>query len=133
VGHRDIRVEYSTEPAAVRSVAVSEADFGRVCDNLVNNSLAAMGEAGLIELSLAVRDDDVLLRVSDTAGGMDEAFVPSAFDRFSRANEARTGGGAGLGLSIVAGIVSVSGGDIVVDNRPGEGLAVSVTFPLGPS
>ncbi|MCU1439098.1 MAG: hypothetical protein JWP85_95 [Rhodoglobus sp.] len=131
VGHRDIRIEYSSEPTTeIRTVAVSDADFGRVCDNLVNNALAAMGEAGLIELSLAVRDENVVLRVSDTAGGMDEAFVPLAFDRFSRVDGARTGGGAGLGLSIVAGIVAVSGGGITLDNRLGEGLAVEVIFPL---
>ncbi len=131
VGHRDIRIEYSSGPATgARVVSVSDADFGRVCDNLVTNALAAMGETGLIELSLAVRGDGVLLRVSDTAGGMDEAFVPLAFDRFSRADGARTGGGAGLGLSIVAGIVAVSGGEIMLDNRPGEGLAVEVTLPF---
>jgi two-component system OmpR family sensor kinase len=131
VGHRDIRIEYSSEIAIEsRRVAVSDADFGRVCDNLVNNALAAMGESGLIELSLMVGDDAAVLRVNDSAGGMDEAFVPLAFDRFSRADDARTGLGAGLGLPIVAGIVSVSGGEIVLDNRPGDGLGVIVSFPL---
>jgi signal transduction histidine kinase len=130
VGGRDIRIEYSSAPGDDRTVAVSDADFGRVCDNLVNNALAAMGETGLIELSLVSRDRDVLLRVADTAGGMDESFVPLAFDRFSRADHARTGGGAGLGLSIVAGIVSVSGGETTLENRPGDGLAVQVSFPL---
>lgn len=130
VGGRDIRIEYASEPGDARTAAVSDADFGRVCDNLVNNALAATGESGLIELSLVTREHDVLLRVADTAGGMDEAFVPLAFDRFSRADHARTGGGAGLGLSIVAGIVSVSGGDIHLDNHPGQGLTVEVAFPL---
>lgn len=130
VGGRDIRIEYSSAPGDERTVAVSDADFARVCDNLVNNALAAMGETGLIELSLVARDRDVLLRVADTAGGMEEGFVPLAFDRFSRADHARTGGGAGLGLSIVAGIVSVSGGEIALDNRPGDGLTVDVYIPL---
>ncbi len=130
VGGRDIRIEYWSEPADARTVAVSDADFGRVCDNLVGNALAAMGERGVIELSLVFDGRAAVLRVDDTAGGMDEAFLPLAFDRFSRADEARTGGGAGLGLSIVAGIVSVSGGTIVLDNRPGHGLSVEISFPL---
>ncbi|MGV8895378.1 MAG: sensor histidine kinase [Rhodoglobus sp.] len=130
VGHRDIRIEYSSNIVELRTVAVSDADFGRVCDNLVNNALAATGVEGAIELSLVILADSVALRVSDTAGGMDEAFVPLAFDRFSRADHARTGGGAGLGLSIVAGIVAVSGGAITLDNRPGDGLTVEATFPL---
>ena len=129
VGGRDIRIEYSNPPGDDRAVAVSDADFGRVCDNLVNNALAAMGETGVIELSLAAHDSGVLLRVADTAGGMDEAFEPLAFHRFSRADRARTGGGAGLGLPIVAGIVSVSGGETTLENRPGVGLTVCVSFP----
>ncbi|MBX3098431.1 MAG: HAMP domain-containing histidine kinase [Salinibacterium sp.] len=131
VGHRDIRIEYSSPPTlAKQTVAVSEADFGRVCDNLVNNALAAIEENGLIELSLDLGDHGLRLRVRDDAGGMDEAFVPLAFDRFSRADHARTGGGAGLGLSIVAGIVSLAAGSIRLDNRPGSGLTVDVTFPF---
>ena len=131
VGHRDIRIEYSSDLSlAEQTISVSDADFGRVCNNLVNNALAATDGEGLIELYLALDADAVRLRVSDTAGGMDVAFVPQAFDRFSTADPARTSGGAGLGLSIVAGIVSVAGGTIELENRPGVGLAVDVTFPL---
>jgi signal transduction histidine kinase len=131
VGHRDIRIEYSSDiPESGVTIAVSEADFGRVCDNLVNNALAAMAQSGLIELALVAREDGVTLRVDDSAGGMDTAFEPLAFDRFSRADDARAGEGSGLGLPIVAGIAAVSGGDVTLDNRPGEGLGVEVRFPL---
>jgi len=130
VGGRDIRVEYGVEAlVGTESVAVSVADFGRVCDNLIANSLSAMGEEGLIEVSLTRAEDHMLLRVSDTAGGMDESFVPHAFDRFSRSEQTRTGSGAGLGLSIVAGIVAVSGGEVRLDNRPGRALTVEVLLP----
>ena len=96
---------------------MSDIDLGRVCNNLVNKALTAMGEAGLVELTLAIRSEHVLLRTHDTAGGMDEAFVPRAFDRFSRADDACAGGGVGLGLSIVTGILAVSGSEIMLDNR----------------
>lgn len=130
VGHREIRIDYSSDPSpGEQSVSVSDADFGRVCDNLVNNALAAMGDSGLIELSLHSTGAVVVLSVTDDAGGMDEEFLPLAFDRFSRADQARTGGGAGLGLSIVAGIVAVAGGDIELQNRPGHGLTVAARFP----
>ncbi len=142
VGGRDIRIDYTDEtiaadastagaadaPAAV--VAVSDTDFGRVCDNLVNNALAAIGERGAIELHLARDPDGVRLTVTDDGGGMDDAYVPFAFDRFSRENSARTRGGAGLGLSIVAGIAALSGGTVALHNSPGTGLGVEVTFPL---
>ncbi len=130
---RDIRIEYtadSHDPAVV--VSVSEPDFGRVCDNLVNNAIEAVGESGTIELTLSLSPERgrVRLSVDDDGGGMDEAYLPHAFERFSRESRARTRGGAGLGLSIVAGIAAVSGGTATLENRPGIGLRVDVTFPL---
>ena len=131
VGARDIRIEYGVgELSAAGTVPVSDGDFGRVCDNLISNSLAAMGESGLIELSLGEHEHHLMLRVSDTAGGMEEEFVSHAFDRFSRAEESRTGSGAGLGLSIVAGVVALSGGEVHLENQPGAGLTVEVRLPL---
>jgi two-component system OmpR family sensor kinase len=131
VGGRDIRIDYidDTVPSD-QPVAVSEDDFGRVCDNLVNNALAAITAAGMIELHLSIEVDGIRLSVRDDGGGMDEAYVPHAFDRFSRASQSRTQGGAGLGLSIVAGIVSVSGGAVTLANHPGTGLEVIVDFPF---
>lgn len=131
VGRRDIRIEYSDQiDDPSRFVPVSDADFGRICDNLISNSLAAMTESGLIELTLLLREESLVLGVRDTAGGMEEAFVPFAFDRFSRPDEARTGDGAGLGLAIVAGILTVSGGNVALENRPGQGLTVEARFPV---
>lgn len=134
VGGRDVRIDYTDETIAADAlaavVAVSDTDFGRVCDNLVNNALAAIGERGAIELHLARDSDGVRLTVTDDGGGMDDAYVPFAFDRFSRENSARTRGGAGLGLSIVAGIAALSGGTVALHNSPGTGLGVEVTFPL---
>ena len=134
VGARDIQVEYSSavDPTDPRIVQVTAADFGRVCDNLISNSLAPMATVGVIRLLLSVVDGHVWLKVSDDAGGMDEAFLPSAFDRFSRADTARAGTGAGLGLAIVSGIASVAGGDVDLQNHPGEGLTVVVRFPIVP-
>jgi len=129
---RDIRVEYSADVDATDTavVCVSEPDFGRVCDNLVTNALDAIGGSGVIELKLTSERALLRLTVTDDGGGMDDAYVPFAFDRFSRESKARTSGGAGLGLSIVAGIAAVSGGTTTLQNSPGEGLQVNVTFPL---
>ena len=129
VDGRDIRIEYSdiTESSG-DIVAVGEVDFGRVCDNLVNNALAAMSGPGVIEIRLTRESAGVRLEVSDDAGGMDEQYVPHAFDRFSTPHGARNTGGAGLGLTIVAGIVATSGGTVVLHNMPGIGLRVDVSF-----
>lgn len=135
VGARDIRIDYSSDesPDEGVAVAVSVADFGRVCDNLVNNALAASGETGAISLSLRQDDGAVVLVVSDDAGGMEEAFVPHAFDRFSRSDLSRGGAGAGLGLAIVEGIATLAGGSVSLNNSPGIGLEVVVRLPVGVS
>lgn len=132
VGGRDIQIDFVSEiDHAETLVPISEADFGRLVDNLVNNSLAVMGPSGTIDLRLTVDAARAQLRVTDDAGGMAPEFVDHAFDRFSRADYARTGGGAGLGLSIVAGLVSVAGGAVEIENRAGHGLTVHVVLPVG--
>jgi signal transduction histidine kinase len=131
VGSGDAVIDFLTDlPSSERLVAVSPHDFGRICDNLVNNALAARPGSGHIELALHARDDGVLLTVDDEAGGMDESFVPHAFDRFAR-DAVRTSDttGAGLGLAIVSAIVSVADGRIALVNTPGSGLRVEITLP----
>jgi len=134
VGGRDIHIEYTVETGDHddRRIGVAAADFGRACDNLIGNSLAALSGDGNIGIAFSAAEDGVRLSVRDDAGGMDESFVAHAFDRFSRADYARTGGGAGLGLPIVQGIVSGAGGTARLDNRPGDGLTVGLFFPVRP-
>jgi signal transduction histidine kinase len=131
VGSGDAVIDFSVEVApTTRLVAVAPHDFGRICDNLVTNALAARPGSGRIELTLRSDDDGVLLTVEDEAGGMDEAFVDHAFDRFARDAE-RTSNhtGAGLGLAIVSAIVSVAGGRLALVNSPGVGLRVEIALP----
>ena len=135
VGGGEVRIDFVVGLSPDRrEVAVSAHDFGRVCDNLVNNALAARPEAGHIELSLNERPGFVLLAVDDEAGGMADAFVSHAFDRFARdprSPEAATAGsGAGLGLAIVSGIATVAGGTVRLLNRPADGLRVEVELPF---
>lgn len=131
VGGRNIRIDYLDETSAGddAEIAVSDADFGRVCDNLVGNALDAIGDTGAIEVRLARTPGGALLTVTDDGGGMAPDYVPHALDRFSRASRSRPRGGAGLGLAIVAGIASVAGGSVVLENSPGRGLSVQVVFP----
>lgn len=90
--------------------AIRPDEFGRVVDNLMTNALRAIGDAGRLDVSLSRDGHDLVQFVADTGGGMDPEFVPSAFDRFSRADEARSGRhGLGLGLAIVSAIVHNAG------------------------
>lgn len=130
----DAAIEVSYAPlsdadADGQAFAIHAADFGRVVDNLVNNSLRAIGTNGRIDIGLSWRDPHLMLTVADTGGGLDLTFEPTAFDRFSRADRSRASGdGSGLGLAIVSAVVHNAGGEIRLDNRPGEGLTVIVTL-----
>ena len=76
--------------------------------NLVENALRH-GE-GAVRVEARSADGHVELHVHDEGAGLSAEFVPRAFQRFSRANESRTGGGAGLGLAIVDAIAEAHGG-----------------------
>jgi signal transduction histidine kinase len=67
--------------------------------------------------------------VSDEGAGFPPDFAEQAFDRFSRADEARSLGGSGLGLAIVDLITRAHGGRAEVRNREGGGAVVSVWLP----
>ena len=95
--------------------------------NLVENALSHGG--GAIDLFAVERDDVVELHVADDGPGFPEGFLDRAFERFSRADEARSAGGSGLGLSIVALVAQAHGGSAGASNRPGGGADVWLALP----
>jgi two-component system, OmpR family, sensor kinase len=76
--------------------------------------------------------DQAQSEVRDTGPGMLDSDAQRVFERFYRADpaRARTHGGSGLGLSIVAAIVTAHGGTVSAVSTPGEGLVVTVLIPL---
>ena len=83
--------------------------IGQALDNLIDNSLRY--GAGTITLAARRRASVVELHVRDDGGGFPAAFLPRAFERFSRADERALGPGSGLGLAIVQAIARAHGGD----------------------
>lgn len=98
--------------------------------NLVNNA----AEAGAHRVLLRAEADgpDLVLAVEDDGPGFPEGFAESAFERFSRADHARTRTtGAGLGLALVAAIAAAAGGSVrTVRGRDLPGACVQVRLPL---
>jgi signal transduction histidine kinase len=83
--------------------------------NMVENALRHGG--GPVTLSARTVDSCVELHVRDAGPGFPDEFLPIAFERFSRADEGRTGGGTGLGLAITAAIAGAHGGRAHAANR----------------
>ena len=100
----------------------------RVVTNLVTN--AVQHANGQVRVTVHVDSDGVRLTVGDDGPGFPDDLMPRAFDRFSRGDGARSPGGIGLGLAIVASIMHALGGSARAGNGPPLGGArVEVTFP----
>jgi two-component system OmpR family sensor kinase len=95
--------------------------------NLVDNALRH--GAGTISLEAHHRDGHVELHVTDEGAGFPSEFLPRAFDRFARADEARGSGAAGLGLAIVDVIARAHGGSAAAANGPARGAKVVLKLP----
>jgi two-component system OmpR family sensor kinase len=97
--------------------------------NLVDNALRH--GAGTIELSATASDGVVELHVRDGGPGFPPEFLGAAFERFTRADPARGGGSAGLGLSIVSVIAAAHGGTARAENMSPRGAHVWIELPQG--
>lgn len=116
-------------PAQGRRVLADADRIQQVWENLVSNSLRHTPEGGTVTLGAEVREERVEFRVSDTGSGIPPEALPHLFERFWIADRPRTDG-AGLGLTIVHGIVDAHGGEVAVESEVGTGTTVTFTLPL---
>jgi signal transduction histidine kinase len=101
----------------------------RVLLNLLTNAVRHTPADGSVAVHVEQRDGGVLVRVEDTGEGLAADAAERMFERFWRADRARAGNGAGLGLAIARGLVEAHGGRIWAENRPQGGARVSFTLP----
>ena len=103
--------------------------FERVLFNLVTNALRHTPTDGSVAVRAERQASGLLLRVEDSGEGLTAEAPARMFERFWRADRARSGSGAGLGLAIARGLVEAHGGRIWAENRPQGGACVSFTLP----
>jgi heavy metal sensor kinase len=99
---------------------------------LIDNAVKYTPSGGQVEVSLQRTGGYATVEVRDTGIGISEADLPNVFERFYRADKARTRelGGVGLGLSIGRWITEVHGGTIEVHSTPGRGSVFQVRLPV---
>ena len=118
------------------TVLGDDARLRQVIGNLMTNALTHTPADAEVTLRLrAAEDRHAVIEVADTGPGLSPEQAERVFERFYRADAARTRGtgtGTGLGLAIVAAIVAAHRGTVHVRSRPGEGAAFTVRLPLAP-
>jgi two-component system sensor histidine kinase CiaH len=99
---------------------------------LLDNATKFTDAAGTVGLTLEAHAGKAVVRVRDSGSGIPPEALPHVFDRFYRADKARsqTEGGAGLGLAIAKWIVEGHRGSIRVDSYPGTGTTFTVELPI---
>jgi signal transduction histidine kinase len=100
---------------------------------LLDNALRFTPPGGIVTVEGHARDGRIEASVTDTGPGISAEHLPSVFDRFYRAEAARTreGGGTGLGLSIARDLARAQGGDLEAANVPGGGASFTLRLPAG--
>lgn len=115
-----------------RAVPAINADrdlFKQALANLVSNALAHTPKGGTVTLGCEVKDQQVLIHVSDTGSGIAAADRNRIFDRFYRASPSRSDEGLGLGLAITKSIATLHGGQISFESAVGKGTTFTLAFP----
>jgi two-component system sensor histidine kinase BaeS len=99
--------------------------------NLLDNALGHTVGGGRVRIEAAAHDGGVSFEVTDTGEGFPSAFLPQAFEPFTRPDASRTraDGGAGLGLAIVRAVAEAHGGAAEARNRPEGGASVILRIP----
>lgn len=106
--------------------------LAQVLTNLLSNALRHTPPGGSVTVETEARKERVLFRISDTGEGIAQEHLPHVFERFYRADRARSreDGGAGLGLAISKALVEAMDGQIWAESAgPGQGAAFSFTLP----
>ncbi len=113
------------------NIRADEARLREVFDNLLDNAVKYSNENGEIRLRAERRAESIALSVSDDGIGISAEDISRVFERFYRADKARSRelGGTGLGLSIVKHIAQLHGGSVEADSNLGKGTTIRVTLP----
>jgi two-component system phosphate regulon sensor histidine kinase PhoR len=101
----------------------------QVVTNLVHNAVKFTPSGGEVMISAAVSKDEVVVSVRDTGVGIPANDLPRIFERFYKADHARSGGGTGLGLAIAKHIVQGHGGRIWAESIEGRGSTFYFSLP----
>src|SRR5438874_9234707 len=120
-------------PLDLQTIPADETRLQEVFYNLLENAVKYSRENGQIRLQAAQRGPEIVLSVSDDGIGISKDQLPRIFERFYRADKARSRelGGTGLGLAIVKHIAQLHGGRVEAESELGRGTTIRLILPAG--
>jgi len=107
--------------------------FNRAVGNLIDNALRFTSDHGKVRIAIRDLGNGAEISISDNGSGIAAEHLPRVFDRFYRADPARSSTGTGLGLALVKSIVALHGGSVSIQSKVGRGTTVTLTFPDRPA
>lgn len=120
-----ITVQATLQPAPVCG---DDTRLAQVLSNLLTNAAKFVPAGGRVQVRTERTGDQVRLIVQDDGPGIPADELPRVFDRYFRGSRARAGG-SGIGLAVVAALVTAHGGTVEAANDPAGGAVLTVTLP----
>ena len=129
---KKLQVELRSPPE-LPSIRADEMRLEEIVHNLLDNAVKYSREGGRVAIGVGTRDSELVLSVADEGVGIPAEDLPRIFERFYRADRARSRelGGTGLGLSIVKHIAQLHGGRVEAESVIDQGTTISVILPAG--
>jgi two-component system phosphate regulon sensor histidine kinase PhoR len=126
---KDINIDHVCEENML--AMIDPALLEQAIVNLLDNAIKYSDEGSSVHVSSFQKDDSIVIRVQDHGIGITNEHLPRLFERFYRADKARSRklGGTGLGLAIVKHITQAHGGYATVESTPGKGSTFSLHLP----
>jgi two-component system phosphate regulon sensor histidine kinase PhoR len=127
---KNLKVVVDLSPDAL-TLRADQTRLQEVLYNLLENAVKYSRENGQIHLRAAHRGSELVLSVTDNGLGISKGDLPRIFERFYRADKARSRklGGTGLGLAIVKHIAQLHGGRVEAESELGKGTTIRVVLP----
>jgi OmpR-family two-component system manganese-sensing sensor histidine kinase len=126
-----IALSFATENATI--VYGNPGQIERIVANLLENALRYTPAGGRVSVESGLDRGAILIKVCDSGIGIAPEHLDRIFDRFWRADPARSPGGTGLGLAIARALARRHGGDVTVTSQIGFGSTFVASFPVRPA
>jgi two-component system, OmpR family, phosphate regulon sensor histidine kinase PhoR len=117
-------------PADLPTVNADPTRIEQVLVNLLHNAIKFTPPGGKITVSAYRESNNVVVFIKDTGVGIAPDALPRIFERFYKADRARSGGGTGLGLSIARHLVEAHGGRIWAESMVSQGSTFYFSIPI---